>query len=254
MPDIQGIRPHDKQEEVSPVINSSPGILGLSSVLNHLEVLNSEGETPKDTAQHSPPPATDHSVPEEDSKVDKESNSQNEDTPSSPLHYRAIQKLVNSVSPSILCQSEVVEKFNTHVQLSKKVRIDLTWWAGLERGAPIPPPSPTLVLTLDAFSMGWGASNVQQKTGGLWSLVETAHHINYLELLAMFLALKAFAKDLKQLHYPLQVRQCHSNDLSESERGTHSRRLALEIWEWCLDRGITTMAEHLPRSDNITAD
>jgi len=90
--------------------------------------------------------------------------------PAAPLHYRAIQKLMNSVSPSIPCQSEVNEKFSTRVHLSKEARTDLTWWAGLaleEKGAPMSPPSPTLTLASDASNMGWGATDGQERTGGL---------------------------------------------------------------------------------------
>jgi len=106
--------------------------------------------------------------------------------------------------------------------------------------------------------MSWGATNGREKTSGLWSLEETTHHINYLELLAMllamFLALKTFAKALTIL--------CKSDNVTavtylNQKGGTHSEvlcRLALEIWEWCLDRGITAMAEHLPGSDNETAN
>ena len=46
------------------------------------------------------------------------------------------------------------------------------------------------------LQLGVGATNGQDQTGGLWSAVESTHHINYLELLAVFLALKSFEKDL----------------------------------------------------------
>ena len=38
--------------------------------------------------------------------------------------------------------------------------------------------------------------NGQDQTGGLWSAVGSAHHINYLKLLAVFLDLKSFEKYL----------------------------------------------------------
>ena len=62
--------------------------------------------------------------------------------------------------------------------------------------------------------------NGQDQTGGLWSAVESAHHINYLELLAVLLALKSFEKDL---HSPSQVRQYFHSDLHQSKRGAHSK-------------------------------
>ena len=59
-------------------------------------------------------------------------------------------------------------------------------------GAPILPATPALVIESDASSMGWGATNCHKQTGGLWLVQEAAHHINYLELMAVFLALKTF--------------------------------------------------------------
>ena len=40
---------------------------------------------------------------------------------------------------------------------------------------------------------------METNTGGLWSATEAQFHINYLELLAAFLALKTFANDQKGL-------------------------------------------------------
>jgi len=45
----------------------------------------------------------------------------------------------------------------------------------------------------DTSNKGWGAVlNGQTRTGGFWSAEEESHHINYLELLAAFLAFQAF--------------------------------------------------------------
>ena len=48
-----------------------------------------------------------------------------------------------------------------------------------------------------ASNVGWRAAFQNEKTGGLWSKKEVLHHINYLELLAAFLALKSFMKGRK---------------------------------------------------------
>jgi len=63
-------------------------------------------------------------------------------------------------------------------------------------GTAIIPPAPTMVLESDASNMGWGATNGQERTEGLWSVQEATHHKNYLELLAIFLVLKTFAKNM----------------------------------------------------------
>jgi hypothetical protein len=56
-----------------------------------------------------------------------------------------------------------------------------------------------LVLQTDASLLGWGAVMNDSKTGGIWNYDEKENHINYLELLAVFYALKAFQCQLPSL-------------------------------------------------------
>jgi len=49
---------------------------------------------------------------------------------------------------------------------------------------------------VDASGVGWGACCNTRNRGGLWSLTETTHHINYLVTLGAFFALKCFAKEV----------------------------------------------------------
>ena len=50
-----------------------------------------------------------------------------------------------------------------------------------------------MVIESNASTLGWGASLNNTSTGGPWVPQERSYHINYLELLAAFLALKTFA-------------------------------------------------------------
>ena len=105
--------------------------------------------------------------------------------------------------------------------------------------------------------MDWGATDGHTQTGGLWSVEETAHHINFLELLAVFLALKTFAKEHSQCSILCKSENILAVTYLNQKGGVHSNllcSLALEIWNWCLDRGITLTAEHLPGRDNQAAD
>ena len=52
--------------------------------------------------------------------------------------------------------------------------------------------SPDVSIETDTSKLGWGACFNGNKTGGLWSLLESENHINYLETLATFFALKCF--------------------------------------------------------------
>ena len=60
-------------------------------------------------------------------------------------------------------------------------------------------------------------------------------------------------------HNSDEVGQCHSGDILYINKlgGTHSQilcQLALKIWDWCIQRDVLLVAEHLPGKDNITAD
>ena len=116
-----------------------------------------------------------------------------------PLHYRALQFLINSVVPTDQSPQEGSDaKFNTNLRLTREAETDLTWWSSLDRKipwqSPLCPKLPSKTIESDASNMGWGARQGEQQTGGRWSMEEASHRINYLELLAAFLALQCFAK------------------------------------------------------------
>ena len=51
-----------------------------------------------------------------------------------------------------------------------------------------------MIIESDASNIGWRARQGEIQTGGRWSVRETLNHINYLELLAAFLAIQCFVK------------------------------------------------------------
>jgi len=113
-----------------------------------------------------------------------------------PLHYRALQFLINSVTPESLGQTEqATMKFNANLNLTKEAESSLRWW---DQKVPIQPPIvpqiSSMTIESDVSNKGWGARQDKLSTGGRWSQEESSHHINYLELLAAFLALQSFAK------------------------------------------------------------
>ena len=62
---------------------------------------------------------------------------------------------------------------------------------------------PTITVHSDASNNDWGAVlNGQSQTGGLWSPEEVTHHI---ELLAAFLAMKAFGKEWQNITVLLRM-------------------------------------------------
>jgi len=175
-----------------------------------------------------------------------------------PLHYRALQMALNSVIPedSPLGGSD---KYDSKISLNSKAVADLNWWSTIDKqamGSMICPPQPVLVIESDASSRGWGARCGDTSTGGSWSMEEAAQHINYLELMAAFLALKTFASNQTGMIL-LKMDNVSAVSYISQKGGTHSVQLcnlALEIWEWCLKRQVSLQAEHLPGILNTVAD
>jgi len=117
------------------------------------------------------------------------------------LHYRALQRALNSATSENNFQDSL-NKFDSQITFSIKMITDLHWWAALDKQTVATPkcsPQPILVIESDASQLGWGAQCMDASTGGCWSAEEATHHINYLELLATFLALKTFVNNQKGL-------------------------------------------------------
>ena len=87
---------------------------------------------------------------------------------------------------------EVLEKV---IPLPLSLHPHLDWWldeGNVLKGQPLHPLSHALQLFTDASNEGWGAHLGDSMARGVWSDVESQLHINFLELKAVFLALKSF--------------------------------------------------------------
>ncbi|KAF7238272.1 Enzymatic polyprotein [Varanus komodoensis] len=122
---------------------------------------------------------------------------------------------------------------------------------------PFRPPQPTVTVYTDASLIGWGATCAGLRVQGAWTQREAARHINFLELLAIFNALKSFVTVLHR-----QVVQIASDSIAavfyvNKQGGTKSpllARLSMQIWDWCIPRDIMMLAVHLAGTDNVEAD
>jgi len=119
------------------------------------------------------------------------------------LHYQALRMQTNSVLPLNYNQEEMLDRYNVILSPNTASREDLEWWIALPPTpveTPVYPPDPSLTMCSDASNQGWGAVlNGKTKTGCVWNVYESTHHINYLELLAAFLEIKAFGKTWQNL-------------------------------------------------------
>ena len=169
-----------------------------------------------------------------------------------PLHYRALQRLCN--------RSLRNNKYDCQVEIDLESKQDLLWWIHhlpLHNGRPLTTPVADVVITLDASTVGWGATCQDKHAGGPWSKEERNAHINFLELKAAFLALKTFVSNKSHIHVLLLIDNITAISFINHKGGTHSKvlsDLAVQIWTWCIQKNITLCAEHIPGVDNVGAD
>ena len=107
-----------------------------------------------------------------------------------------------------------------------------------------------LQIFTDASKEGWGAHLNEHTARGTWSLPESKLHINYLELKAVFLALKEF-EDLCWNNIVLIATDNTTVDINK-EGGM--KLGPLWILTWCSGRQVALKARHIPGWLNVEVD
>ena len=169
-----------------------------------------------------------------------------------PLYYRHLRlQLAQSLRQSA--------SFDTVVTLNTGARQDLEWWTkhlSSWNDWSIKAPPPDTIMETDASMIGWGATCMGTRTGGLWSPQEQQRHINSLELQAGEFAVSGCLPSClhmrQQSGCPSADRRVFAcpfiNDLSKADEASLSVVAVLS------PRGITLSAEYLPGVQNIVAD
>ena len=106
------------------------------------------------------------------------------------LHMRPIQWHLKS-------NWRIPESLEKRIPLPRSLHLHLQWWLEEDNvltGQPLHPIQHALQIFTDASKEGWAAHLNEFIARGTWSLPESKLHINYLELKAVFLALKEFQK------------------------------------------------------------
>ena len=137
--------------------------------------------------------------------------------------------------------------------------MELAWWIEHSPNSynVVSHGQPDIVLTTDASSTGWGCTLGQKRTGGYWTKEEAQHHINYLELLAVFLALQAFSASLMGQHVKVMIDNMTAvTDINHmgTSKSPIRNELTKSIWLWCFERDIWLTAVHIPGVENVEAD
>ncbi|KAL0177470.1 hypothetical protein M9458_026364 [Cirrhinus mrigala] len=114
-----------------------------------------------------------------------------------------------------------------------------------------------VTLATDACLTGWGAVMSGRSARGLWSGRHLSWHINCLEMLAVFRALKYFLPDLRDRHVLVRTDSTAVVYYINHQGGLRSRplyKLAHQILVWSQDKLLSLRAVHIPGHLNVGAD
>ena len=170
-----------------------------------------------------------------------------------PLHYRTMEREKTEAL------KENQGNFDSLMHITPGMKQELLWWINHlpQQSREIERENAKLIITTDASSLGWGATLQDERTGGRWDEHEKEAHINYLELLAIFLALQSFKNEIKNTHVQILADNKTAIIAYVNHMGGKQGELddlAKNIWTWCLERGMWISATHLPGTENVDAD
>ena len=174
--------------------------------------------------------------------------------PFAAVHYRLLQRFVNE------CLAKGLT-YNSYVSLSNSAKKDLQWWANSGSSLPprsLAPFSASLTLYSDASMKGWGGwTSEDRESFGSWSSTERKLHINILELKAVFFLFQCFFA--KTYDCSIAIRTDNSTVVAYINHQGGPKcsdlcDLSLDLWKFCIKRGIMIRAYHLEGVQNVRAD
>ena len=154
----------------------------------------------------------------------------------------------------------VTESLEKVIPTFRSLHPHLQWWLkenNVLTGQPLHPIKHARQIFTGTSIEGWGTHLDKHTARGTWSLLENKLHINYLELKAVFLALKEF-QDLCSDMLPL-VATDNTTVVSyiNREGGMRSGPRCALLWRiltWCTRKLVTLKARHIPGQLNMVAD
>ncbi len=127
----------------------------------------------------------------------------------------------------------------------------------LSQGPVLGAPCRRVMLTTDASLTGWGAVMSGHPARGLWSGHHLTWHINCLEMLAVFRALKHFLPDLRNHNVLVRTDNTAVVSYINHQGGLRSRplcKLAHQILVWSQDKFLSLRGVYIPGHLNVGAD
>ena len=154
----------------------------------------------------------------------------------------------------------VPESLEKVIPLPQSLHPHLDWWlleSNVLRGQSLHPLQHALQIFTDASNVGWGAHLGDSTARGVWSEPESRLHINFLELKAVFLALKSFEPLCKDQIVLIATNNTTVLSYINKEGSMRSGSLCALLWRllsWCHPRQIVLRARHIPGRLNVIAD
>lgn len=170
------------------------------------------------------------------------------------LHMRPFQMWVLS------------HRLNTSRHLNRRMLVDAACLAALSpwrrrdllrRGTPIGRIYSRILITTDASLRGWGAICENRTVRGVWTPCQSRLHINYLELLTVFLALKYFLPTVEGHHVLIKTDNTTVVSYINRQGGTRSLpllTLSRSLLLWSEQHLCSIRATHVPGALNLGAD
>ena len=169
------------------------------------------------------------------------------------LHYRQLEY------DKIEALKKAKGNYECYMTLSKDAFNDIQWWIHNVRFQTnkIIKPAPTVVLSTDSSGTMWGAVRGTHKTGGCWDTAEQQEHINVLEIKAVLLGLQALCADCTDKHIRIRSDNTTTVHYINEMGGSRSYKcnlLAIQIWQWAIERQLWLSVEHVAGVLNQEAD
>lgn len=149
--------------------------------------------------------------------------------------------------------------FDARVSISNKVVSDLNWWKShiLTSHNNLRQDTFDIEIFTDSSLTGWGACTKGQKSNGWWSEADKSRHINFLELKAIYLALRCFARSLHSCNILIRCDNttavAYINRMGSIQH-PELHYLTKNIWQWCETRNLFLVATYINTHENWEAD
>lgn len=166
------------------------------------------------------------------------------------LFYRQLEK----------CKTDALKNskgdYSGSMFITDEMRYELSWWIQnlSTQKRIIDHGNPDITITTDASTLGWSGVCGSDEIGGRWTSEESEHHINYLELLAASLSVKAFCVSKEHIHVKVESdNSCTVAYISNmgGSKSVECNDLVHKLWCWCIDHSIWLSACHIPGKENI---